>query len=70
MELFFFFRFLWKYGLSYEAQAGSVCSGNVDFSRAAHFRKGKKEQKIWLQQQRLGESEALAENNKSEEQNN
>lgn len=27
----FFFIFLWNEGLGYEAQAGSVCSGNVDF---------------------------------------
>lgn len=26
-----FFIFLWNDGLGYEAQAGSVCSGNVDF---------------------------------------
>lgn len=28
---FFFFHFLWKVGLGYEAQAGSVFSGNVKF---------------------------------------
>lgn len=57
MELFFFI-FLWNDGLGYEAQAGSVCSGNVDFPEL-HVRRGKN--------QRLGGGGCWM---KREEQNN
>lgn len=44
-NLFFFFHFLWKDGLSYEAQAGSVCSGNIDFPEQYISERGGKNKK-------------------------
>lgn len=41
MELLFFFHFLWKASLGYEAQAGSVFSGNVKFPEQHIFEREK-----------------------------
>lgn len=46
---FFFFIYFGRNGLSYEAQAGSVCSGNGDFPEQHISETGKKHTKIWLQ---------------------
>lgn len=54
----FFFIFRWNGGLGYEAPAGSVCSGNVDFPELHVSERGKN--------QRLGENCSI----KREEQNN
>lgn len=57
----YFFHFLWKDGLSYEAQAGSVCSGNVDFPEQ-HI--SEREKPTFDCNSKAGGTEALAEDNK------
>lgn len=68
---FFFFHFLWKDGLGYEAQAGSVCSGNIDFPEQYISERGGKTKKTKFDcNSKAGGLRSWQKTIKSEEQNN